>query len=273
MLVFNPAPLLPGFDRLVRAHDSVGAWIDTASLLIDSACFQTINMLEDECCILREKWNRFAIAAKDPDSARVEELELFVQLTAACARAGLPLIDHVMRAQALLRSVTLTIKMQGSFVSVRELMRDRVAENEFGKGAVNRDLVFELYKQFYMSSQIRGCDSHPQSAPTVKQNAQGAPTVKQNAQGTGTAAGPVVLAVDAASVSDIPVVIVCRSCQASFEEIPAVWAAKGLGYHMPKSCKACLTKRMQSIKETVMITETAARADYDADYETDRSDY
>ncbi len=95
------------------------------------------------CCILREKWNRFAIAAKDPDSARVEELELFVQLTAASARAGIPLIDHVMRAQALLRSVTLTIKMQGSFVSARELMRDRVAENEVGKGAVIRDLVFE----------------------------------------------------------------------------------------------------------------------------------
>jgi hypothetical protein len=264
MLVFNPAPLLPGFDRLVRVDDSVGAWIDTASLLIDSACFQTINMLEDECCILREKWNRFAIAAKDPDSARVEELELFVQLTAASARAGIPLIDHVMRAQALLRSVTLTIKMQGSFVSVRELMRDRVAENEFGKGAVTRDLVFELYKQFYMSSQIRGCDSHPHSAPTVK----------QPAQGTGT--GSVVLALDVASASDIPVVIVCRSCQMRFEEVPSVWAAKGPGYHMPKSCKPCLTKKAKALLETsVLITEfemSAAAKEYDPDM-SDRSDY
>jgi hypothetical protein len=105
--------------------------------------------MEQECCSALEKWKQFSIADEHPKAARVAEMRLFVSLTVASERAGIPLVDYVARAQALIRSITLTIKIQGHQASVRELIRDRISENRFGKGAVNRDLVFELYEHFY----------------------------------------------------------------------------------------------------------------------------
>ena len=97
VLQFKAAPLQPGFDRLARTG-SLDAWIDTAAVLIDSACFQGIGKMEQECCATLEKWKRFAIADQHPKTARVTELQLFVSLTAASKRSGIPLIDHVARA-------------------------------------------------------------------------------------------------------------------------------------------------------------------------------
>ena len=95
-------------------------------------------------------------------------MQLFTVLRAASERATIPLIDTVLRAQGLLRSITLTIRLQGQQVSVRELIRDRIAENKFGKGAVSRELVFELYEQFYMNAGIRGRESQVKYVPLPK---------------------------------------------------------------------------------------------------------
>jgi hypothetical protein len=243
VLNFKPAPLQPGFDRLVR-NGSVDDWIDTAAVMIDSACFQDIGKLEQECCTALSKWKRFSIANQPPKSARVEELQLFTLLAAASERAAIPTIDHILRAQALLRSITLTIKLQGKQISVRELIRDRIAENHFGKGAVSRDLVFELYEHFYMSSGYHGVE-------TQDKNIQPPIPEPRNTQ------PPTVLTTEAASTSMIPVAITCRSCQIHFEEIPGKWAAKFPGAHMPKSCKACIAARKKRVAEaeTVMIVE------------------
>ena len=134
--------------------------MEIATTLIDSACFKDIISLEQECCNTREKWKRFSIAAQPPKSARVEELQLYVLFLAAAAKADIPMIDHVFRAQALIRTITLTVKIHGKPVAVRDLIRERIAENHMGKGAVNIDLVFELYKHFYLSSGQHGCESH-----------------------------------------------------------------------------------------------------------------
>jgi hypothetical protein len=241
VLRFKPAALQPGFDRLV-GNESIDAWIDTAAVLIDSACFQDIGKLEHECHAALDKWKRFSIAAQPPKTARVDELQLYVVLTAACERAAIPPISDVDRAQALLRSITLTIKLQGKPVSVRELIRDRIAENRFGKGAVSRHLVFELYEHFYMSSGHHGCESQSQGTQAAK--------LATPAQQT-----PTVLTLDAASTSMIPVSITCRDCQVGFEEVPGEWAAKFPGAHMPKSCRACIAARKKKIADAVMLVE------------------
>jgi hypothetical protein len=265
VLQFDTAALLPGFDRLT-GRSSAAFWIRTAETLIDSACFQSILKLEHECCARLDKWKRFAIAAKEPKDAKNEECQLFVQLTAACVSSGIPLIDPVLRAQALIRSITLTIKIQGAQVSVRELVLDRIGENQFGKAAVSRDLVFELYEHFFRSSSCHGVVSHGQAAPTNKQAVQ--PQAKH----------PVALTVTntegLATASTTPVTIVCRVCQVKFDEIPAEWLAKGRDMHMPKSCKACIAKRP---KPVVMITAVDAShgmcGGMNFDVDPDDSDY
>jgi hypothetical protein len=267
VLNFKPAALQPGFDRLMSV-DSVDAWIDTAAVLIDSACFQDIVKMEQECNTALEKWKRFSISDQDPKSARVAELQLFMALTVSTKRAGIPLMDHVSRAQALLRSITLTIRLQGKPVSVRELIRDRIAENRFGKAAVSRDLVFELYEHFYDSSGLRGCESHaipPEKTAIPPDKAAGRPARVWDK--------PSVLTVDLASDSMTPVLIVCRDCGETFQEIPGEWAAIKPGMCMPKGCKPCrrIAKDKKRGGDTLMITE-ACVGNFDTDSDSDSSE-
>jgi hypothetical protein len=248
ILQFKPAPLLPGFDRLVREGDADG-WIETATALFDSACFKNIVNLEQECCNARDKWKRFAIAAQHPKSARVEELQLYVLFSAAAVKADIPPIDHVFRAQALIRTITLTIKIHGKPVAVRDLILERIAENHMGKGAVSRDLVFELYEHFYMSSGEHGSESH-------------APAGSNTNKPAGAKQQPIahVLTIttgDIASTSTTPVEIKCRVCEIKFEETPADWAAKpsndGRPMCMPKSCKSCRIEAIKRRRQDVVM--------------------
>jgi hypothetical protein len=238
ILTFIPAPLLPGFDRLVRA-DSSESWIDLTTVLINSACYLDIRGLERAANAAFENWKRFSVASKPPKDAQVAETELYMILQASNQRAGFPPMDSMVRAQELLSHITLTIQLQGKPVSVRELIRDQIAGNHMGKAAVTADFVFKQYEFYYLSSGVHGCDSRVSPPQTTQQINQAGAAAKV----------PVVLAA-VLDYSTIPVKIVCRECKINFEEVPAEWAAKA--WSVPKSCKACLTSKFKRMRDPLM---------------------
>ena len=103
-------------------------------------------------------WERFKIGSKPPNEAKSTEMLLFSAVQSACARTSLDPITEINRAQQLLKSISLRVRVQERDVSVYGLIQDEITKAKLGKAAVTRDYVFQQYSHFYefRSHQI-GC--------------------------------------------------------------------------------------------------------------------